>query len=62
MWTEEQETMIKANAGVMIMMYNATNEERYLDRSVENINKLTDQEQNLRSEFIRPLGVILKTA
>ena len=54
-----QADMLMAHSRVMIMMFNATNEVRYLDRSVQD---LLEAESILRSGFMRPLGALLMSA
>ena len=48
-----------AHSRTMIMMFEATGEERYLDRSLASF--MTAQSL-LRGGFVRPLGVILEAA
>lgn len=56
---QEQFESLMAHSRTMIMMFEATGDEKYLDRSLASFMQA---QSLLRGGFMRPLGVILEAA
>ena len=50
--------MLAMHGKSMLLMYDATGEQRYLDRARQDYDKIT----SLRSGFMRPIGAIIDEA